>query len=42
MGVCQSAIECMSPDNGNGVFINAKPGFKGPVNVFAAAVDFVF
>lgn len=32
----------MSPDNGNGVFINAKPGFKGPVNVFAAAVDFVF
>ena len=26
----------------NGSFINAKPGFKGPVNVFAAGIDFVF
>lgn len=35
-------LDRMSPDNGPGVFINAKPGFKGPVTVFAAAVDFVF
>ena len=35
-------LDRMSPENGPGVFINAKPGFKGPVTVFAAAVDFVF
>ena len=35
-------LDRMSPDNGPGVFINAKPGFKGPVTVFAAAIDFVF
>ncbi|MBC3883710.1 hypothetical protein [Undibacterium griseum] len=32
----------MSPENGPGTFINAKPNFAGSVNVFAAAVDFVF
>ncbi|MEB0029649.1 porin [Undibacterium sp. RTI2.1] len=31
-----------SPENGSGTFINAKPTFQGPVNVFAAAIDFVF
>lgn len=35
-------LDRMSPQNGSGVFINAKPGFTGPVTVFAAAVDFVF
>jgi hypothetical protein len=28
--------------DGNGLFVNVKPGFKGPVTVGAAAVDFVF
>ena len=32
----------MSPENGPGTFLNAKPNFAGSVNVFAAAVDFVF
>ena len=27
---------------GNGLFINAKPGFAGPVTVGAVALDFVF
>lgn len=31
-----------SPENGPGTFVNAKPNFTGPVNVFAAAIDFVF
>jgi hypothetical protein len=31
-----------SPENGPGTFVNAKPTFTGPVNVFAAAIDFVF
>lgn len=32
----------VKPRDGNGFFINVKPGFAGPVNVYAAAVDFVF
>jgi hypothetical protein len=28
--------------NGNGLFINAQPGFSGPVTVGAVALDFVF
>ena len=32
----------MSPENGPGTFINPKSNFAGSVNVFAAAVDFVF
>ena len=32
----------VSPESGSGVFVNAKPNFTGPVNVFTAAVDFVF
>jgi hypothetical protein len=27
---------------GNGLFINAQPGFSGPVTVGAVALDFVF
>ncbi|SFM10439.1 hypothetical protein [Rugamonas rubra] len=35
-------IDRISPRNGSGAFINAAPGFKGPVNVYAVGVDFVF
>ena len=36
-------IDRMTPTAGtNGVFVNAKPGFSGPVTVLAAGVDFVF
>ena len=36
-------IDRMSPGAGSkGTFLNAKPGFTGPVTVFAAGVDFVF
>ncbi len=35
-------LDRISPSNGNGTFINAKPGFTGPVTVFAAGIDFVF
>jgi hypothetical protein len=35
-------IDRVSPKDGAGAFVKAVPGFKGPVNVFAAAVDFVF
>lgn len=35
-------IDRYSPDNANGLFVNAKPGFTGPVTVIGAAVDFVF
>ncbi|MBI3284414.1 MAG: porin [Burkholderiales bacterium] len=35
-------IDRFSPENGSGTFANAKPGFKGPVTVFAAGIDFVF
>ena len=32
-----------TPQTGsNGTFFNVKPGFTGPVNVFAAGIDFVF
>ncbi|MDE2428115.1 MAG: hypothetical protein KGM99_05260 [Burkholderiales bacterium] len=34
-------IDRISPD-GAGTFINAKPGFQGPVTVVAAGIDFVF
>ena len=30
------------PEDGNGAFVNAKPTFKGPVNVYAVGIDFVF
>ncbi|NRR32296.1 porin [Oxalobacteraceae bacterium] len=32
----------VKPKDGPGAFVNAKPGFTGPVNVYAAAIDFVF
>ena len=35
-------VDHVMPKDGNGAFINAKPGFKGPVNVYAVGIDFVF
>ncbi len=35
-------IDHIKPRDGAGTFINPKPGFKGPVNVYAAGIDFVF
>jgi hypothetical protein len=35
-------VDHVSPKDGPGAFINAKPGFAGPVNVYAAGIDFVF
>lgn len=35
-------IDHVSPKDGAGAFINPKPGFKGPVNVYAVGIDFVF
>ena len=32
----------ITPRDGNGLFMVAKPGFKTPVHVFAAGIDFVF
>lgn len=35
-------VDRVKPRDGAGAFINVKPGFKGPVNVYAAGIDFVF
>lgn len=35
-------IDRFSPEQGAGTFVNAKPTFTGPVNVYAVAIDFVF
>jgi hypothetical protein len=35
-------VDRVRPDAGNGLLLNAKPGFKGPVTVGAVALDFVF
>jgi hypothetical protein len=35
-------IDRVSPKDGPGAFVKATPAFKGPVTVYAAAVDFVF
>jgi hypothetical protein len=35
-------LDRFSPEKGAGTFTKAKPGFTGPVTVFAAGVDFVF
>jgi hypothetical protein len=35
-------IDRVSPKDGAGAFVKATPAFKGPVTVYAAAVDFVF
>lgn len=35
-------LDRFSPGPGSGTFTKAKPGFTGPVTVFAAGVDFVF
>jgi hypothetical protein len=35
-------IDRVKPKDGAGAFINPKPGFTGPVNVYAAGIDFVF
>lgn len=35
-------VDRVKPREGAGAFVNVKPGFKGPVNVYAAGIDFVF
>ncbi|WP_229210037.1 porin [Duganella sp. Root1480D1] len=35
-------VDHIKPKDGAGAFINPAPGFKGPVNVYAVALDFVF
>ena len=35
-------IDRVRPKDGNGLFVNAQPGFHGPVTVGSVAVDFVF
>lgn len=35
-------VDRFSIGPGSGTFVNAKPGFKGPVTVIAAGIDFVF
>lgn len=35
-------VDHISPRDGAGAFVNVKPGFSGPVNVYAAGIDFVF
>jgi hypothetical protein len=35
-------LDRVTPKDGAGLFLNAKPGLKGPVNVYAAGIDFVF
>ena len=35
-------IDRIKPREGAGAFINSAPGFTGPVNVYAAGIDFVF
>jgi hypothetical protein len=32
----------ITPKDGAGAFIKPAPGFTGPVNVYAAGIDFVF
>jgi hypothetical protein len=35
-------VDRVRPDAGNGLLINVRPGFKGPLTVGAVALDFVF
>ncbi len=35
-------VDRIKPKDGPGAFLNAKPGFAGSVNVYAAGIDFVF
>jgi hypothetical protein len=35
-------LDHVTPKDGQGLFVNAQPGFKGSVNVYAVGVDFVF
>jgi hypothetical protein len=35
-------VDRVKPRDGVGAFINTKPGFTGPVTVYAAGIDFVF
>ena len=35
-------VDRIKPKDGPGAFLNAKPGFAGAVNVYAAGIDFVF
>ncbi|QYF93363.1 hypothetical protein KY495_22275 [Massilia sp. PAMC28688] len=38
----KAQLDHITPEDGHGGFVNPKPGFKGPVNVFAVGIDFVF
>lgn len=38
----KAQLDHVKPEDGAGGFVNPKPGFTGPVNVFAVGVDFVF
>ncbi len=35
-------VDRIKPKDGSGAFVNPKPTFSGPVNVYAVALDFVF
>jgi hypothetical protein len=35
-------VDRVRPKDGPGAFVNVKPGFTGPVTVYAAGIDFVF
>ncbi|WP_342113338.1 porin [Pseudoduganella sp. OTU4001] len=38
----KAQVDHIKPKDGAGAFIKATPAFKGPVNVYAVALDFVF
>jgi predicted porin len=38
----KAQVDHIKPKDGAGAFINARPNFKGSVNVYAVALDFVF
>lgn len=38
----KAQVDRVKPKNGTGLFVNAQPGFTGPVTVGAVALDFVF
>ena len=38
----KAQVDRIKPKDGAGAFINVQPGFKGPVKVYAVALDFVF
>ena len=38
----KAQVDRIKPKDGAGALINVQPGFKGPVKVYAVALDFVF